>query len=129
MEQWIARSIAYGVADSRVAAKHVGVSAANPWRFVFLVHPVSRVLMALTCLWPSLGVWLARVVLRVAHVGAGVGVVAADGAALAAGTALAGGVGRYSGPGWPQADSRGKSMTAAAVVNFCESFTIRIMVR
>ena len=74
MEQWIARSIAYGVADSRVAAKHVGVSAANPWRFVFLVHPVSRVLMALTCLWPSLGVWLARVVLRVAHVGAGVGV-------------------------------------------------------
>ncbi|MCC6241519.1 MAG: glycosyltransferase [Gemmatimonadaceae bacterium] len=73
LNQWIARSVEYGVVDSRIAEKHRGLSSANPWRFAFLVHPVSRVLIALTCLAPAWGHRLARAVLRGAHALAALG--------------------------------------------------------
>lgn len=92
-EKWIARSIAYGETDSRIAAKHVGVAEASPWRFLFLVHPVSRVLLVLAVVAPRAGALLARTVLAVARAVAGVG---AEGAAMA-GTTLAYGLWYYLG--------------------------------
>ena len=42
---WKRRAVAYGVADARVAEKHPDIMAADPWRFLFLVHPLSRPLL------------------------------------------------------------------------------------
>lgn len=47
---WMRRGQAYGVADARVAAKHGEQRDASPWRFLFLVNPVSRpFLLASVC--------------------------------------------------------------------------------
>jgi GT2 family glycosyltransferase len=56
LSAWMRRSAEYGTADSRVAAKHPGVAEADPWRFVFLMHPVSRLPMLTSALAP----WLMR---------------------------------------------------------------------
>lgn len=93
LEKWIARSIAYGETDSRIAAKHAGVAEASPWRFLFRVHPVSRVLLVLAVVAPRVGVMLARTVLAVARAVAAVG---AERAAMA-GTTLAYGLWYYTG--------------------------------
>jgi serine acetyltransferase/GT2 family glycosyltransferase len=50
---WMRRSHAYGAADARVAAKHPDVPDADPWRFLFLVNPVSRPLLLLAALAPG----------------------------------------------------------------------------
>ena len=93
LAKWIARSIDYGVADSRVAQKHADNSAANPWRFVFMVHPVSRVLLMAATIAPRAGQWLARAVLAIAHAVAAIG---AERVAMAA-TTLAYGLLYYVG--------------------------------
>ena len=50
---WMRRSHAYGAADARMAAKHPDWPGADPWRFLFLVNPVSRPLLLLAALAPG----------------------------------------------------------------------------
>lgn len=67
LSRWIDRSIAYGRADSHVAAKHPHDAGANPWRFLDDVNPISRPLLRLAVAWPTIGRVLARLVLALAH--------------------------------------------------------------
>lgn len=91
--RWIARSIAYGEADSRMAAKHPTVPTAHPWRFLFLVHPFSRGLLLLAVAAPWVGEWLARLVLGVSQL---VGALGLERASIA-GTTLSYGLLYYAG--------------------------------
>jgi serine acetyltransferase/GT2 family glycosyltransferase len=67
VRSWMSRSVAYGHADSRVAQKHVGLPGANPWRFLYMVNPVSQPLLRVALRWPALGRGLARLVLSTAQ--------------------------------------------------------------
>ncbi len=51
---WMRRSEAYGVADAMVSDKHLDRPSANPWRFLFLVNPVSRPLLLASAVAPRL---------------------------------------------------------------------------
>jgi GT2 family glycosyltransferase len=53
LELWLKRAFLYGVYDSRIGAKHVDVPSVSPWRFLFLVHPVSRPLLLATAAVPE----------------------------------------------------------------------------
>jgi serine acetyltransferase/GT2 family glycosyltransferase len=91
--RWVARSLAYGEADSRVALKHPAVPTAHPWRFLFLVNPLSRGLLLLSALAPGVGVLLARCALTVSQ---GVSALGLERLAMA-GTTLAYGLLYYAG--------------------------------
>jgi len=62
VEKWMRRAYLYGVWDHRIARKHPDVSAADPWRFLSMVHPVSRPLLLAS-------VGLPRVMAAIAWVG------------------------------------------------------------
>jgi serine acetyltransferase/GT2 family glycosyltransferase len=96
---WVRRSMAYGAADSRVAEKHPDVPSADPWRFLFMVGPVSRPLLLASALMPAGGRALAHVVMAVARALAGVGLerAALAGATLVYGLLYYAGVGTYAG--------------------------------
>jgi hypothetical protein len=84
---WMRRSMAYGVADSRVSAKHPGVLWANPWRFLFLMHPASRLLLLASALTPRAMLpvrWLAM------YVAIALGWVGAERVAIAGATVVYG---------------------------------------
>lgn len=51
---WLERGVRYGRFDLRIAHKHDGVAAAHPLRFLGLVNPLSRPLLAATMLAPEL---------------------------------------------------------------------------
>jgi len=55
LQVWLQRAYNYGVYDHRIYEKHPTVDVANPWRFFFLVHPVSRPLLLLATVLPSAG--------------------------------------------------------------------------
>ena len=62
VKKWMTRSVAYGRTDAAVSDKHPGIPSANPWRFLFLVNPVSRPLLLTSALAPWLTApiaWLA----------------------------------------------------------------------
>jgi glycosyltransferase involved in cell wall biosynthesis len=59
-EVWLKRAFLYGVYDSRIGAKHSDVPSVSPWRFLFLVHPVSRPLLLATAAVPEAGKVAAR---------------------------------------------------------------------
>jgi GT2 family glycosyltransferase len=61
---WLKRACDYGIYDRRIAGKHPDVETADPWRFLFLINPVSRALMAVPLLSPALGGHLSRLVLH-----------------------------------------------------------------
>jgi glycosyltransferase involved in cell wall biosynthesis len=63
---WMRRSIAYGAADAAIARKHGVTPATNVWRYLFLVHPVSRVFLLASALAPSVMVPAAQVAMWVA---------------------------------------------------------------
>ena len=91
--QWMRRAVAYGVSDARIADKHHGRPAANPWRFLFMVSGISRPLLLLTILVPAIG----RVLAWTA-VGASVTLAAVGAERLAlAGTTLVYGLQYYAG--------------------------------
>jgi serine acetyltransferase len=52
LEKWMRRSEAYGIADAMVSDKHSTRPSANPWRFLFLVNPVSRPLLLASAMAP-----------------------------------------------------------------------------
>jgi len=68
---WMRRARAYGAADGRIADKHAGDAAlhgaADPWRFLFQVNPVSRPLLLASALAPSLAQPVARVAMAAAR--------------------------------------------------------------
>ncbi len=99
LTKWLARSQAYGAADARIAEKHGGDRDADPWRFLFLVNPLSRPLLLLAVLLPAAALLGARLVMWVALVVAGIGLErgALAGTTLAYGVAYFSGVRRYAG--------------------------------
>jgi GT2 family glycosyltransferase len=60
LEVWLKRAFLYGIYDSRIGAKHGDVPSVSPWRFLFLVHPVSRPLLLATAAVPGAGKFAAR---------------------------------------------------------------------
>lgn len=96
---WVRRSIAYGAADSRMAEKHPDLPGADPWRFLFLVNPMSRPMLLASALAPGIGRALARVAMAIARVFAAVGLerVALAGATLVYGLLYFVGVGEHAG--------------------------------
>ena len=62
---WMRRSIAYGAADAAIARKHGVTPATNVWRYLFLVHPVSRLFLLVSALAPSVMVPTARLAMWV----------------------------------------------------------------
>ena len=57
---WLRRAYLYGIYDSRIGAKHGDMPSVSPWRFLFLVHPVSRPLLLATTAAPNAGKIAAR---------------------------------------------------------------------
>lgn len=57
---WLRRASLYGRFDTRIGRLHPDVDNTNPWRFWSLVHPLSRPLLAMAILVPSLGRILSR---------------------------------------------------------------------
>jgi len=66
LEVWMRRNLLYGVYDLRIARLHADVEDANPWRYLFLINPVSRVLVALALVRPGIGQRLSRSALQLA---------------------------------------------------------------
>lgn len=64
LEVWMRRNFLYGGCDLRISRKHPDVESADPWRFFFLINPVSRVLVAATLVAPSVGAHLSRLAIR-----------------------------------------------------------------
>jgi glycosyltransferase involved in cell wall biosynthesis len=65
VNRWLARSFRYGIYDLRMAHKHRDVAWTNPWRFIYLVSPVSRLFLLTLSLIPTVGRWAARLALAV----------------------------------------------------------------
>jgi serine acetyltransferase/GT2 family glycosyltransferase len=65
--KWMSRSVAYGGADTRMSAKHGDPAELQPWRFLFLVSPVSRPFLLASALAPRLMLPVARLALGVAQ--------------------------------------------------------------
>src|SRR5262245_37524287 len=63
---WLRRAFLYGLCDLQIAAKHDDVPSANPWRYLWAVHPASRLLLAAGVVMPSLMHVVARTGMRVA---------------------------------------------------------------
>jgi serine acetyltransferase/glycosyltransferase involved in cell wall biosynthesis len=66
LDQWLARSFNYGVYDLRIARKHPDVDTADPWRFWFMVSPLSRPFLATALLAPRVAEPISRVVIETA---------------------------------------------------------------
>jgi glycosyltransferase involved in cell wall biosynthesis len=66
LEVWMRRNFLYGVYDLRIARKHAGEESADPFRFLFLINPASRVLVAATMAAPGAGAHLSRLAMRIA---------------------------------------------------------------
>lgn len=59
LEVWRKRAFNYGIYDHRISKKHEQVETADPWRFWFLVNPVSRPLLLTAAAVPFAGKRLA----------------------------------------------------------------------
>ena len=57
---WMRRAFLYGVNDLQIAHKHPEVLFADPWRYLWLVHPLSRLPLLASVFAP----WLARPLAR-----------------------------------------------------------------
>jgi len=63
---WMQRAYRYGIFDLRIAHKHVDLPWASPWRFFRLVHPLSRLPLALSVALPPIGRGLGRAAIAAA---------------------------------------------------------------
>jgi len=52
---WLKRAFNYGVYDTKINQRHPHVDNSNPWRFLFLVNPISRPLLLSSVLLPQFG--------------------------------------------------------------------------
>lgn len=60
LDVWMKRNYLYGVYDSRIAKKHPDIETADPWRFLFLVNPISRSILLISVAAPDAGKVLSR---------------------------------------------------------------------
>jgi len=63
---WLRRAFLYGVYDLQIAAKHRDVPGANPWRYLWAVHPASRLVLVASVIAPSLMHLVSRTGMRLA---------------------------------------------------------------
>jgi serine acetyltransferase/GT2 family glycosyltransferase len=66
-EAWLRRALRLGVCDERVARKHPGIPDANPWRFLFELHPLTRPWIAAAVAAPDLAEVVPRAALAMAN--------------------------------------------------------------
>lgn len=66
LDVWLRRAFNYGVFDRRIARKHPHTELADPWRFWFLVNPLSRPLLLGAVAMPWVGERLAQLSIRAA---------------------------------------------------------------
>jgi glycosyltransferase involved in cell wall biosynthesis len=60
LDVWLRRAFNYGVYDTRIADKHPGLLDANPWRFLFMVNPLTRPLVLAVTVFPNVGKGLTK---------------------------------------------------------------------
>jgi glycosyltransferase involved in cell wall biosynthesis len=65
--KWLQRARLYGHCDSRIAEKHADLEYVDPWRFLFMVNPVSRPLLLLAVVAPPAGRALSRAAMTVSQ--------------------------------------------------------------
>jgi glycosyltransferase involved in cell wall biosynthesis len=63
--RWLARARLYGHCDSRIAEKHADLEYVDPWRFLFMVNPISRPMLLLAVVAPRAGRMLSRTAMKV----------------------------------------------------------------
>jgi len=66
LKKWLGRCYRYGLYELRIAKKHPDVLHADPWRYLFSLHPVLRPVMALSVVGPKLSAPLAQGLIRAA---------------------------------------------------------------
>ncbi|HVE84126.1 MAG TPA: exopolysaccharide biosynthesis glycosyltransferase EpsD [Myxococcales bacterium] len=66
LKKWLGRCYRYGLYELRIARKHPDLLHADPWRYLFSLHPVLRPLMALSVAGPGLSAPLAQGLIRAA---------------------------------------------------------------
>jgi GT2 family glycosyltransferase len=64
VSRWINRSFNYGIWESTISQKHPDLPLADPWRYIYLVHPLSRPLFLSAVLMPRLSAVLAKLIMR-----------------------------------------------------------------
>lgn len=65
--KWLQRARLYGHCDSRIAEKHADLEYVDPWRFLFMVNPISRPLLMLAAVAPPAGRVLSRTAMKVSQ--------------------------------------------------------------
>ncbi|MBI4818124.1 MAG: glycosyltransferase [Deltaproteobacteria bacterium] len=64
---WLDRGRAYGSSDSFISGLHPEVESADPWRFMFLVSPVSRLPLLVSSMTPEGARAMSRAALAASH--------------------------------------------------------------
>jgi glycosyltransferase involved in cell wall biosynthesis len=71
---WMRRAFVYGACDLQIARKHRDAPYADPWRYLWLVHPLSRPVLFVSVFSPSMMHVIALAAMRAAfaieHIGA-----------------------------------------------------------
>jgi glycosyltransferase involved in cell wall biosynthesis len=67
LEKHLGRAFRYGIWDSRIADKYPQVSYVDPWRFLFLVNPISRPFLLAAATSPRVGALLSRTAMRLSE--------------------------------------------------------------
>jgi glycosyltransferase involved in cell wall biosynthesis len=67
LQRWLERARLYGHCDSRIADKHADLEYVDPWRFLFMVNPISRPWMILAAGAPPAGRALSRAAMTVSQ--------------------------------------------------------------
>jgi glycosyltransferase involved in cell wall biosynthesis len=67
LQRWLERARLYGHCDSRIADKHADLEYVDPWRFLFMVNPISRPWMILAAGAPLAGRALSRAAMSVSR--------------------------------------------------------------
>jgi serine acetyltransferase/glycosyltransferase involved in cell wall biosynthesis len=66
LAKWLGRCYRYGLYELRIARKHPDLLHADPWRYLFSLHPVLRPLMGLSVAGPKVSAPLAQGMIRAA---------------------------------------------------------------
>jgi hypothetical protein len=67
LKTWMQRAYNYGFYDSIISSKHPELEIADPWRFFFLVSPVSRPLLLISIGSPLLGSAISNIVITISQ--------------------------------------------------------------
>lgn len=67
LQRWLERARMYGHCDSRIADKHIDLEYVDPWRFLFMVNPISRPWLLLAAAAPQVGRVVSRAAMSVSQ--------------------------------------------------------------